>query len=194
MNMNVNHDSEVLHLTEPMVLDLIKKVEESITRIATHMDDRKANLMAAEEMYLPLKQEWDNLQAQLDKEKILLQTLVGFKDNKNIRKNVKVHRSISNGQPKKHKNPRLPITIEASRVLYREGSFMRRGRLVSKMFEANPDWNKDWMSKVETNLLQVTKRSVKKVLVIHNDKFGLPDWLDENDVPKSKFLNSLIHE
>lgn len=196
--MNTNNNAEVLHLTEPMVLDLIKKVEQSIHEVAEKMESKRQNLKEAEELYMPLKHEWDNLQAQMDKEKVLLQTLVGFKENTNLRKNVKVFRSITNSSPKKERRQRFPITKEAINVLTAYKSFLRPKNLVDKMYEMNPEWSKISKNierdkeKTIFNLKTMFSRGTGK-LTIYNDKFGLPQWLDDSGTPRPEFLNSLIH-
>lgn len=198
--------SEALHITEDMVNGLIKKVEDSILNLTTTMEQKLPDLKEAESIYFPIKQEYDRLEESLKKEKQTLSALIGFRQNKNDRKDIRVYHSKSNVdqdiiQKGKRRKP-YPYTDAAVAILTTEQMFLNPEILVQKIFNANPAWKilfqngrEKWeKGKVKNNFIKSADVNSKKYkLVFVNDKLGLREWLDSNKKPLPQYLKSFIY-
>jgi hypothetical protein len=196
--------SEVLNLNEEMVNSLIKKVEASIFDQSKALDLALPELHEAESIYLPIKSNVDSLIESIEKEKKTLEALIGFRDNKNERKNIRVYKSLSNSEvtSKKPRRQRYQFLAEAIGILATEKKFLSPDNIIRKIFEKNPSWKIIFNNGQETrekdkirwNLIYTAHGKVTKnpKILIHNDKIGLREWF-EGVNPKPEFLQSLMN-
>jgi hypothetical protein len=192
---NYQPQGEVLHLNEKMIVDLIGKVENSIFENSIKMEAIAGPLKEAEDKYLPLKKQYTVLETANAEDQKTLAVLIGYRDNKNLRKEIRVHRSLTNATPVKPRRERLPLQPAAIQVLNNEKRFLSPETLVNKILELNPAWkprfpNKGDINKVIENMKLSVKRDNPK-LVLYNDKFGLPSWMSNGSV-KPEYLQSVL--
>lgn len=198
-----NLQSEVLNLSDDMVRGLIVKVEQSVFELCQSLENKLPNLQEAEQLYFPLKNEFDSIKESLEKEKQTLSCLIGFRDNENLRKNIRVLRSVTNSdKSKKERNKRYNSLEAAINVLEQTQMFLTPDILVAKIFLANPTWTIIFNRSTELREKQKIKYSLvyqakgkmsaNPKLLLHNNKLGLASWFDSNNVPLPKFLKSVM--
>lgn len=203
--MNTNpgkNGAEVLNLTEEMVRGLILKTETAIHDLVLQREKLAPELKSAEELYFPLRDDNNKLVEAISKEKNTLAVLIGYRDNKNLRKNIRVLTSVTNSDKGCRKTKRyklMPMIIE---ILSEEQRFMSPDALVIKIFERNPELTtifqqgkeKAEKAKMKSNILtNASGRVAKKPkTILYNDKVGLAIWLDQSKVPFPKYLKSVM--
>lgn len=196
--------SEVLNLTEEMVNRLILKTENAIRELSELAQSKLEPLKEAADFYFPLKLEMDGITDQVEKEKQTLAALIGFRDNKNERKNIRVYKSISNTDPsvKKKRGKRFPFTAGAIEVLRTEQKFLSPEMLVQKVFDRYPEWKiifqngreRAEKTKLKNNYITIARgiHGIKKLKIkIYEEKIGLAEWMN-GSTPLPKYLPSFM--
>lgn len=197
---------EILNLNETMVNSLIKKVEETITSFKEKQNALLPELTEAEQLYMPLKLQYEELEALVAQEQLTLETLVGIKQNKNERKQVRVLRSVSNEELKDKRHKKRYKWLEvAMEVLKHEQKFMSFDAIIRKVVELHPEYAIGLSSYSRTGekgtrtiiLSGFTKSADPKLrshprIVMYNEKFGLPTFVDKHGRPLPKYLKSTM--
>lgn len=190
--------AEVISISEAVTDNLIKKVEDAITEITIKREEIASELAQKKHDYEQIKAKDDAFIAQMDTEKKTLDTLIHWKTNTNPNKKIKVHKSISNSSPTAHKKSRgggikigwVKLIVA---MLDKEKKFTSLDRIFDAVLRANPD-----LPKIGDEGIKKAKYYIKykvgdtiKDIVMYNDKFGLPYWMD-GDTIKAEHLNDFI--
>lgn len=196
---NYQPPKEVEPLTKLMINELIAKVEKSVHSLSQQIEYRAPALREAEELYFPLRDEHKMYSDAIIQERKTLEALIGLRDNKDYRSEIKVYNSISNTKDRKKGVKRFAFLAEAISVLEISQRFLSEDSLMFKIFDKNPKWKdslftngkeKQEKKKIIHNfMLNVTGKNTKKPkLAIYNNKFGLKEWMQDESTPNVKYI------
>lgn len=196
---------DILNLNESMVNSLIKKVETDIHKFKEEQNKILPELQEAEQLYMPLKKQYDDLERLVEQETHTLRTLVGIKKGEKDQKEVRVLRSESN-EKIKGKRKRRAVTYRwldsAEEVLKMENKFLSFDTIIRKIIELKPEYAlgfQVYAGSSEAGAKTIIRQGFNKNLstqnprfVFYNDKYGLPHFVDEHGRPLPKYLASTM--
>lgn len=185
--------SNILSATQ--IDNLIKKTEEVITENIIKQEEMAADLLAKKQAYETAQRQHDEYQEVINEEKELLDNLVQYKTGKLTKEDgeTKVYTGLSNTIHKPAKEGKQLRWVErAVEVLTTEGRALNLKTLLSFIGNRFTDYG----VRLETVRTTVTNtgntfQNTKK-LVMYNDKFGLPAWLNADGTPKTDFIKAFM--
>lgn len=198
-----------LSLTENHSIKLISKVEEDVSLQMLILQEKLIPLQEAEQMYMELKREYDELSRELEDNKLLLETLVRFKNDIKENKDIRIMRASSHlerkdGRSKQQRNFKwIRMCIE---VLESNDRFMTGEDIFKQVLKANPlieehfSHNKTKLNQLRLNTIHninracsETRRNNSGKLIDYYHKIGLFSWVDDQFVPDARYIKEFIH-
>lgn len=205
-NSIVKSDKYALNLTEGHISTLIKNAEKIITDKSVELQNKLPGFKEAEEMYVAEKQGISEITDEIDAQKALVSLLVNFNKRPSKNKELRVMRATSHLDAKKRKTTgRYFRWMEnAAIALEKADHFMSKEELFEAILKNNPEMksffeeNKQrgytakysFFNNIDTETKK--KNKTENSIIKYNNKYGLLNWMTDENVPESKYLDQVL--
>lgn len=198
MPQSSNRNADVLNISVKIADNLINKVEDAITELTIKREEIEIDLKTKYDAYMAVKAIDDKYLAQIEEEKLTLDTLVHWKTNTNPNKKVKVFTKISNTvghKVKKQQAPRIPWARFIVETLQKQQRFLSFEDLYNQIVKDHPTLQISSEKQYKYNVkgyLVIQTKTKDSLLAQHDNLFGLKAWIKDN-VVLPMYIKEFMH-
>ncbi|HEY4062356.1 MAG TPA: hypothetical protein VGM30_10670 [Puia sp.] len=200
-------DYDVLNLTEKQVDKFIEIAEADVAAGLVLLQEKQVPYKEAEQLFIEAKADYDTASTKLSENKLLLEELVRYRNNKRGDKDLRVLRATSNlDQPRPQQVKEFKWLPLAVGVLSELNRFVSPDDLYIIILQKNPEIQKsidkkkarkEFRSRVTATLkkaceINPKRKRGKQQIVVYKEKIGLFEWVDEEMIPKPSFMKDFM--